>query len=223
MILHTAPVQNLEDVLRENFDLGIWGGTIILPSFQQAAIGSPMRELYETQIKGKSVSPVVEFVPQYILKTYNGLFHSPSSEMTNAAGFQKASEDARFAFITVGTEAAMSDLHPCEIVALDQKLLRYKSAFAFRPGFELTPLFNHYIGLVLESGQFDKSLKAHEPKAPNCRDPGIAIGYDKLVSVFIVLSAGVGLCVLVGLAERTVRRSSHFARLTDALKRDHMT
>ena len=53
VILHKAPVQNLEDVLRENFDLGIWGGTIILPSFQQAAKGTPMRQLYEKRLKGK--------------------------------------------------------------------------------------------------------------------------------------------------------------------------
>lgn len=121
--------------------------------------------------------------------------------MTNAAGFEKAAEDPSFAYVTVATEATMSDLHPCQVIALDQKLLKYRSAFAFRPGFELTALFNHYIGLILESGQFDKSLKALEPKAPNCQDPGIAIGYDKLLSVFIMVMAGAGMCILVGLIE----------------------
>ncbi|TRY78465.1 hypothetical protein TCAL_12931 [Tigriopus californicus] len=172
-------ISDLNDVLQLDFEIGLWSGTVVEQVMKLSPDNSVAKTLYETKIK-----------------------NNPKNQLNNENGFERVRLDSKFAYLTVTTETIYNPYYPCDVVQSHISTFKFPSGMAFRPGFELLPLFNHYLAKLMQSGQYERIRLQHLPRPNSCSPKDLTLGFDNIISAFILLAGGVLAALVLAGSER---------------------
>lgn len=164
--------------------------------------------------------PMDFFSPKWTVHNVIGIFlffpFSPKNHLNNENGFERVRMDSKFAYLTVTTETIYSPYYPCDIIQSHISTFKFPSGLAFRPGFELLPLFNHYLAKLMQSGQYERFRHQHLPRAKSCPPKDLTLGFDNIISAFLLLAVGVLTALILAGSEKVrVLISSQNIRTVD--------
>ena len=181
----TLPVRSLDEAVKSGFTVSVWGGTAIEAALQMSPADSEARRAYEA----------------YLLRDPNANRHS------NEVGLRMASTESDFAFLTVTPEIEDSEHFPCSIVIIPDIAFEFPIGLAFRPGFELLPLFNAFIRKALETGQLGQWESRAAPRPKTCPPPDIGVRFENIIFAFAALLVGIASGIILALCERLSRKN----------------